>query len=371
MKRYTSVRLFKQRRHTDFWIAILAITFSLFGLLMIFEASNVAAFRDFGDKYYYVKEQVIWFIFGIIGLLVTSLIPYKKYYQISLPLFIATIIFLIAVFIPGIGVKALGASRWIKLGIINFQPSELAKLSLIFYLAAWFSNPEKKRLTAFLLLMLVIIGLVIAQPDLGTAIILLMIAIIMYLFSNAPIWHFLMLIPISIGGIILFAVSAPYRVKRLITFLNPDVDPLGASYHIRQILISLGSGGLFGVGIGASTQKYEFLPEATTDSIFAIIGEEFGYIGAVLFITLLIIFFFRIFQVAKKTPDRFGGLLAGGVLALLLCQFAINLGSIVAILPLTGVPLPFISYGGSNLVVTLTSIGILLNISKHSRIAAD
>lgn len=365
MKKNSSFRLFGQQGKIDYWIPALTITLSLFGILMIFEASNVAAYRDFADKYHYIKEQLTWFFVGLVGLAIASVVSYKKIYQITLPLFIFTIFCLLAVFIPGIGVRTLGASRWIKFGWFNFQPSELAKLTLIFYLAAWFSNPEKKRFTAFLLLISIIVGLVVAQPDLGTAIILLLISIIMYWLSDSALWHFILLMPISISGVVFFALSAPYRMKRLTTFLNPNFDPLGASYHIRQILISLGSGGFFGLGLGASIQKYEFLPEATTDSIFAIIGEEFGFLGATIFIGILIFFFYRIFQIIKKAPDKYSGLLAGGILSLLFCQTAMNLGSIVAILPLVGLPLPFISYGGSNLVVSLTSIGILLNISKN------
>lgn len=366
MKRLKSFSLLKQKRQIDIGVALLAILFSIFGILMIFESSNVSAFRDFGDKYHYVKEQTIWFILGIGGLLAASIIPYKKYYMVAFPLLLITIILLIAVFVPGIGIKAYGAHRWVGLKSFNFQPSELAKLSLVFYLSAWLSEKEKNKLVPFLLILSLIVGLIILQPDLGTAIILATMAFIMYFLSGARLRNFIFLLPIVCIALSILAISSPYRLRRMTTFLNPNVDPLGASYHIRQILISLGSGGLTGVGLGASRQKYQFLPEANTDSIFAIIGEEFGFFGSFLLILLFIVFLYRIFRIAINASERNGFLVASGIFALFACQIIINLGAMVAILPLTGVPLPFISYGGSNLVISLTSVGIILNISRHA-----
>lgn len=359
------IKLIKQKRKVDYWIVVFAITFSLFGILMIFESSNVVAFKQFGDKYYFVKEQLKWFSIGILSLILTSVISYKRFYNWSVAFLIFTLISLVVVFIPGLGVKALGASRWLKIGFINFQPGELTKLSIIFYLSAWFVNHEKKRLLSFLLLTGLVIGLVVLQPDLGTAIILGVIIITLYFLSGASIWHFLILVPVSVLTIFGLIFSSSYRFKRLTTFLNPNVDPLGASYHIRQILISLGSGGLLGLGLGSSLQKYQYLPEASTDSVFAIVGEELGFVGSAIFIIASFIFLYRLFLVAKKSQDRFGRLLSAGIFTLFASQMLINLGAIVAIFPLTGVPLPFISYGGSNLVVSLTSIGVMLNISRN------
>ncbi len=332
---------------------------------MIFESSNVAAFNDFGDKYHFVKDQITWFSIGLCSMTVVSFINYKKYYYLSLPFLILTIIFLAAVFIPGISIKAYGARRWLGFGFFNFQPAELAKLSLIIYLSAWFSNREKGRLVSFLLLISLIVGLVIMEPDLGTAVIMVMISIVIYFLSGAPIWQFVLIVPAIVLSLIGLAVSSPYRLRRLTTFFDPNSDPLGASYHIRQILIALGSGGLFGIGLGASKQKYQYLPEATTDSIFAIIGEEFGFIGAVILIIMFMIFLYRILRIVKRAPDRQSYLLASGIFVLFASQILINLSAIVALLPLTGVPLPFISYGGSNLIISLIAVGILLNISKY------
>jgi cell division protein FtsW len=366
MIRHHSFKLFKQTKKPDF--VILAITFllGLFGLIMIFEASNVSAFRDFADKYHYVKEQFVSLILGFVIMITISFVNYKKYFSLAVPLILFCIVSLIAVFIPGLGVKAMGAHRWIDFKIINFQPSELTKLISVIYLSSWLTSKEKGRFISFLLLMLVIIGLVIVQPDLGTSIILGGIFIIIYLLSEAPLWHFSVLLPVSLFCVFALSILSPYRYNRIMTFFNPDLDPLGSSYHIRQILISFGSGGLWGVGLGESLQKYQFLPEATTDSIFAIIGEEFGFIGCTVIIFIMMYFIYRIYLVVRNAPDKFSFLLSGGILALFSFQILINLGAMVAIFPLTGTPLPFISYGGTNLIISFATIGILLNISKYA-----
>lgn len=333
---------------------------------MIYEASNVSAFGAFADKYHFVKDQSIYALVGFVNLIILSKIHYQKYYYLAIPVLTLTIITLIAVLIPGIGLKVLGARRWLEIGQFSFQPSELAKLSLILYLSAWLSRKEKGRFIPFISLLGFIVGLVILQPDLGTAVILSAIFLVVYFLSQAPVWHFLILLPVAFSAIIFLAMISPYRYDRLMTFLNPSVDPLGSSYHIRQILISLGSGGFFGLGLGASRQKYQYLPEATTDSIFAIIGEEFGFFGTSLFICVYTFFLYRVYKIVSSAPDKFSFLLSGGIMSLLGFQVLINIGAMVVIFPLTGIPLPFISYGGTNLIMTLSSVGILLNISKYT-----
>ena len=361
------IKLLKQSNKIDFWIILLTLFFGLFGILMIYEASNISAFKDLADKYHSVKDQAIWFSIGLIALIITSHISYKRLNKIPVLVLIFTIIALIGVFIPGIGIKSYGAHRWIGLGGLNFQPSELAKLSLIIYLSCWLSSSkEKGRFIAFLFLLSLTVGLIILQPDLGTAIIITNIFISMYFLSGAKFWHFLLILPLSLIMIALLAILSPYRFTRIVTFFNPNIDPLGASYHIQQILISLGSGGFWGLGLGSSIQKYQFLPEATTDSIFAIIGEEFGFIGAVAIIILFIIFIYRLILVAKNAPDKQSYLLSGGICTLFASQTVINLGSMVTLFPLTGVPLTFLSYGGSNLIIAFIAIGIILNISRYS-----
>lgn len=365
-KKRTKLNLFKQKRKIDAILIFLVIFLGFFGLLMIYEASNIMAARNFQDKYFFVKDQLLWFTIGLAAMAVTAKIHYKKYYYLSVPVMIISIITLIAVFIPGIGQKLLGAKRWISIGSFNFQPSEFIKLAVILYLSSWLSSFEKKRLTAFLMLFFLVVGLILLQPDLGTAFIITVIFLSNYFLSGSSIWHLIVIIPLTLVTVLGLAISSPYRLNRIMTFLNPNIDPLGTSYHIRQVLISFGSGGLWGLGIGASRQKYLYLPEATTDSIFAIIGEEFGFIGGLIFIMTIIFLLWRIYKITVNAPDKHSFLLAGGILTYLSTQIIINLGSMVALFPLTGVPLPFISYGGSNLIVTFISMGIILNINKYA-----
>jgi cell division protein FtsW len=241
------------------------------------------------------------------------------------------------------------------------------KLSLAIYLSAWFSTKEKGRFMAFLLLVGFVLFLVMAEPDMGTTIIILCEAMVLYFLSGGTMWYFAALAPIlAILGFILIKIE-PYRAQRLATFLNPNQGINGTSYHVRQILLALGSGGFMGVGLGNSLQKYAYLPENATDSIFAIIAEEIGFLGSFVLILFFMAFIWRGIIIAMQAKDSFGKLLAGGIVAFLGMQMVINLGAQTALLPLTGVPLPFISYGGSALVVDLCSVGILLNISKQGQ----
>lgn len=333
---------------------------------MIYDASSFVAFKDFSDKYHYLKEQFFWSIIGFAALGFFSFFNYKKLYNIALPFLLLTIVLLILVFVPGFGINVMGAKRWIDFKFFVLQPSELAKLALAIYFAAWFSNKEEKRFVAFLLLLGLIVFLVILQPDMGTMIIILAEGLIVYFLSGANMFYFVFLAPVlGILGLILVKI-APYRAQRLTTFLNFNQSPQTYSYQVKQILIALGSGGVTGVGLGNSLQKYAYLPENTTDSIFAIIGEELGFLGAA-FIIILFIFLIMIgFYIAMNTKDNFGRLLAGGITAYLGFQIFINLAAQTALLPLTGIPLPFISYGGSALVINLASIGILINIARQN-----
>src|SRR5258708_2453933 len=343
------------------------VLLTLFGLLMIYDASSYVSFKDFGDKYHYIKDQIFWAILGFSGLAFFSFFDYRKLYTLSLPILICSIILLVLVFVPGIGVYVLGAHRWVNFKFFTLQSSEFAKLALSIYLAAWFSSKEKGRLPAVLLLLGMVLGLVIAEPDMGTAAIILFQALAIYFLSGAPVWQFFAVLPIFAVLGVIFAKLEPYRAERLATFFNFNQSIQSSSYHVRQILIALGSGGLTGVGIGNSLQKYAYLPENTTDSIFAIIAEEVGFIGAGLVILIFAAIILLGFRIAMTARDNFGKLLAAGMTTLIAVQALINLASQTALIPLTGVPLPFISYGGSALIVNLSAIGILINISKQTK----
>lgn len=349
----------------DISLLISVIILTLFGLFMIYDVSSFVAFRDFGDKYHYIKDQFLWVVLGFGALTFFTIFDYRKLYALALPILLTALVLLTLVFIPGIGVGFLGAHRWIDMGFFLLQPAEFVKLGLAIYLAAWFSNKEKGRLPAFLLLLVLVLGLVMVEPDMGTTIVILAEALIIYFLSGANIFYFSLIVPlIGFLGYLLIKVS-PYRTKRLDTFLNIDLSQ-ESSYHVKQILIALGSGGLLGVGLGNSLQKYAYLPESTTDSIFAIIAEELGFVGAVGLVLFFIFIISRCFRVVVNCRDNFGKLLAGGITTFLAIQTVINLAAQTALIPLTGIPLPFISYGGSALIVDLAAIGILLNISRRS-----
>lgn len=349
----------------DFVLFITVIVVTLFGLLMIYEASSFIAFRDFGNKYYYLQEQSTWIILGVGALFFFSFFDYHRFYTLALPLLILAIIMLMLVFIPGIGLSIYGAHRWINAGFTTIQPAEFVKLVLAIYLSAWFSKKEKERFGAFLVLVGMVMVLVMMEPDMGTAIIILSEAFIIYFLSGGALRQFFYIAPIvAIVGFILVKLE-PYRAKRLAAFLSIGDSVQTSSYHVKQILIALGSGGLTGVGLGNSIQKYAYLPENTTDSIFAIIAEEIGFLGSLVLIVLFIIIVWRGFVIAARAKDGFGRLLGGGITAFLAMQMIINLGAQTALIPLTGVPLPFISYGGSALIVDLCAVGILLNIARQ------
>ncbi len=352
--------------HKFSWIFFLPIILSLVGLFFVFESSSVKSFQEFNDSFHYFKLQSIWIGLGIAGMIFFSFFDYHNLYYLSFIFMFGTILLLMFVLIPGLGHAAGGARRWIDLGMINLQPTELAKFCVIIYLASWFTQRERRRFFSFMILLCMLMFLIILQPDMGTAIIIFLLALAMYFYAGIDLHYLLFLAPVSAVAFFVLIKISPYRFKRFTAFLNPQSDPLGIGYHINQILISLTSGGLLGQGIGTSRQKYLFLPEAHTDSIFAIIAEEFGFAGCIFLLILFFSLILHAYKITAKASDRFGRLLAGGIFAFFNLQIIINLGSMVNIMPLTGVPLPFISYGGSNLLVSFALMGVLLNIAKKS-----
>jgi len=341
---------------------------SLIGLIFVFEASAVRAIGETGDSLYYFKHQVVWLIFGLIIMLIFSLLDYKSLYFFSFISLVVTIFLLMIVLIPGIGFKAGGARRWLDFGFFNVQPTELAKFSIIIYLSSWFIHKEKRRFFSFITLVGFLVFLILLQPDMGTAIIVFLLSLIIYYQSGMSLINLLFLLPVSGAGFYFLIKIAPYRLNRLLAFFNPSIDPQGIGYHINQIFISLSQGGFFGQGFGSSRQKYLFLPEAHTDSIFAIIAGEYGFLGSVILIFLYLIFIYKIYHIIRLAPDKLAKLLATGIFGFFNLQIIINLAGMVGLFPLTGVPLSFISYGGSNLLISYAFIGILLNIEKRIRI---
>jgi cell division protein FtsW len=349
-------------------LVTIPIILSLIGLIFIFEASAVNSSRQFGDSLHYLKSQGIWIFLGLISMTVFSFIDYKKLYFLSFVSLMMTIALLIIVLIPGVGSKIGGARRWIDLGFFSLQPTELAKFSVIIYLSSWFSSKEKNRFLPFISLICFLVFLIILQPDMGTAIIIFSISLIIYYFSGARFMDFVYIFGGSIVSLYFLIKLSPYRFNRLLAFLNPSVDPLGISYHINQIFISLSSGGFFGRGFGASRQKYLFLPEAHTDSIYAIIGEEYGFIGGLILIGLYLVFVYKIYHLIRVAPDRLSKLIVIGIFAFFNLQFIANLAGMTGLFPIVGVPIPFLSYGGSNLLISFALIGIMVNIERRVKV---
>lgn len=347
----------------------------LFGLIMIASASIGISQENYNENYYYLKNQIFHgLIPGLVLGLAAYLIPFRFFKPLSIPLLGLSILGLIAIFIPGIGLGHGGASRWISLGPVSIQPSEFIKLSFLIYLSAWLAGKGKavKDLSESLLPFILLVGtvaiLLFLQPDIGTMGVIGFSALMVYFLAGANLSF---IFYIGAGACALFVILIKFfshASKRLQVFLHPELDPLGIGYQMNQAFLALGSGGLFGLGLGQSLQKFRYLPEPASDSIAAVIGEELGFIGLFCLIAIFIIFFIRGFRVAKNSPDQFSRLLAGGIVGWITIQAFINIAAISGLIPLTGITLPFISLGGSSLTVTLAAMGILLNISKYSKI---
>lgn len=350
-------------------------TLLVFGLVMVVSAGTVYADIRYEDAYYFFKRQLIGVSLGLIALFVLSRIEYHLLRRLAMPAFFFSLVLLVALLIPGVGTNSYGATRWLNLGPISFQPSEMAKVGMIVYLAAWLSSRGVKnigRLSEGLLPFVGVMGvltlLLLAQPDMGTLLIMVFVAGAMFFVAGGNMKHIF-----TIGGMsgILFLLlirSSEYRWNRLMVFLNPDLDPQGKGYQIQQALIAVGSGGLLGLGLGNSHQKFNYLPEPAGDSIFAIIGEELGLVGTVGILVMFVLFAFRGYRIASRIPDEFGRLLAVGFTSWIVFQAFVNMAAIIGLIPLTGVPLPFISYGGSSILFSLAAMGILLNVSRYARI---
>lgn len=354
-----------QHKRIDVVFLVAVVILAIFGLLMVYDSSQFEAFQEFNDSYYYIKQQIISAGIGFGFLVFFSFYNYKRLEKIALPFFLFSFLLLLLVFVPGLGVKVGGAHRWIRIAGFPLQPAEIIKLSSVIYLATIFQKQVK---SLPLIIVAGSVGLVVGllQRDLGSAVVFSLMVFGIYFVAGAPIRNFVGLLVAGVIAMVGFIVVAPYRIKRILAFLDPFADPQGYSYHISQVLIALGSGGVFGLGGGQSRQKFAYIPEITTDSIFAVVGEEFGLMGALVIISLIGFLIMRGYKIAQHTEDKFGKLLAVGLTTWIGVQAAVNLASMVSLMPLTGVPLPFISYGGSALIANLVAVGILLNISKHN-----
>ncbi len=365
-----------KNRKIDYSLLLVVMALLVFGLTVLYSASTVNSFNNFGNTTYYILHQLIYGAgLGLIALYICSKIDYHIW-QKYLPLLIFGSLFLLAlVKVPGLSFSSGGATRWVHLGPIVFQPAELAKLVIIFYLASWVDK-KRNSLNDFyygLLPSLFIVGLFAAlilwQPDMGTMLVLLLVAFFMFLVAGVP-WKYIFYSALSgILSVYLLIKIEPYRVRRLATFFDSTVDPKGISYQINQALLAIGSGGLWGFGYGLSRQKHNYLPEVMTDSIFAVLSEELGFIRAMGVVVLFVIFALKGIRVAKNAPDTFGRMTAFGITTWITIQAAVNIGAIAGLLPLTGIPLPFFSYGSSSLIANLAAVGILLNISGYSQTA--
>jgi cell division protein FtsW len=363
----------------DYFLTGIIVFFLFLTILILTSASAALSQEKVGVSNYYLKHQIIYGIMPGIALLWFFLkIKKETLEKIVLPLFLLSLFFLLLVFIPPFGSSAKGASRWFNFGPIVFQPSEFLKISFILYLASWLRSKTEfslkkespfwsKNLFLFLAILLPIIILLIKQPDLSTLGIICIVAFLMYFLSGAPVKHILIIFFIGLLIFSIFIFLAPYRFNRFLTFLNPELaDSMGQGWHARQILITIGSGGWNGLGLGLSRQKFGFLPESMSDSIFAIYAEEIGFIGSLILISLFLLFLRQGFKIANKAGNSFLRLSAFGITCWITIQAFINIAGMVGLFPLAGIPLPFLSYGGSATVAELAGIGILLNISKQS-----
>ena len=354
-------------------VVVLVILLVVLGLAALSSAGVVEGQKKFGSPYYFLKHQLIYGVLpGLLLFWMLSKINYKIWKKLALPLLLLTAGLMVLVFVPGFGVAVKGAQRWLNFGSFTFQPSEFLKLAVIMYLAAWFSGRDNRSMAHWaysvvpFLLVLTFVGfLLILQPDIKTLVLITLISAAVYFFAGAKISHILILFVILVLIVIFLSFVEPYRWNRVKAFFNPAIDRQGVSYHINQALLGIGSGGVFGLGYGQSKQKINYLPEPIGDSIFAILVEEMGFVGGLLVLSLFVFLVLTMVKIAKNVSDQFGRLLVLGVAVWLAAQTFINVGAILGLIPLTGVPLPFFSYGSSSLVALCIALGMAVSVSRH------
>jgi cell division protein FtsW len=356
----------RKTRLTLFTVTLILICF---GVVMIYSSSSLFGLERYKDSAFFLKRHLIYLLVGLIISLVIMSIDYRLLQRYSRLLLLASLFLLALVLVPHIGKEIGGAKRWFRLGIFSFQPSEFAKFSIIVYMADALSRRQQKLksfLYGFLPPMFILgccVGIILLQPDMGTAIAVTLVVFIMFFIAGIKLIHIVPVIISSLPVLYVLVFNVAYRRKRILAFLNPWEDPKGIGFQIIQSFIALGSGGLFGVGLGKSRQKLLYLPAAHTDFIFSIIGEELGFIGCAFVILLFVVFILCVAKIIINSPDQFGQLLGVGIVSMLALEVIINIGAATGSIPTKGLPLPFISYGGSSLIFNLASVALLLNIS--------
>ncbi len=355
----------------DLTLILVVLALTLVGIAMVYSASGIRALDTLDDPRYYLTWQSLWAALGLVGMLVAMRVDYHRYRIIAVPLLVLVVVMLALTLVPGVGACAGGACRWLRLGPAGIQPSELAKLALVIYLAAWLGARRDAVgsmgvLVPFLAVTAAVAGLVVAEPDLGTAIVIVAIAMTMYFLAGARLKVFAALAGLAAVSVLAIAIEQPYRLRRLTTFIDPWADPQGAGFQTIQSLYGLALGGVFGEGLGAGREKFGFLPAPYTDSIFAVLGDELGLAGTLSVIVLFFVLGYRGIGIALRARDATGALLAAGITTWLIFQAWVNMAVVASLVPMTGITLPFISYGGSSLCVGLIAVGILLNVGREA-----
>jgi cell division protein FtsW len=356
------------------WLFGVAIVLLSAGVVMVYSASAIVAADRFHDPYFFLKKQVFWALLGAACLWLAIKVDYRRLEGFVLPLLIFAGILLVLVLVSPLGQAINGTRRWIRLGPVSFQPAELAKLALVLYLAAFLAKKGEviEDLRRGILPPLAVAGLlaalVLAQPDLGNCLTLITLTFTLLFLAGGRARHLGLILAAALPPLVVAIWAAPYRLRRIVAFLDPWSDPRGSGFQIIQSWLALGNGGIFGQGIGASRQKLFYLPESHTDFIFAIIGEELGFVGAAAVVALFVVLVWRGFRIGLRAPDPFGGYLALGITVLIATQVLVNLGVVTGLLPTKGLPLPFLSFGGSALLVTMLATGVLLNISQQAHV---
>jgi len=347
------------------------VALCILGLVMVFSSSEALGVVDYNNASYFFQRQLIWLALGAVGGLLALGFDYHRLRSMAPVMMVVTVVVLVAVLVPHVGVMRNGARRWFGFGSFTIQPAEIAKIVVICYLARWLEKSAgrvrsvREGLVPFLLMLGLVVGLVLLEKDLGTSMVLALIALSMFMVAGARWHHVGGVVGLAGLGMVALIKLEPYRYNRMAAFLNPWSDSLNTGFQSVQSVLALGSGGLSGVGLGNSIQKYQWLPEAHTDFIFAIVGEELGLIGTLLVLCLFCTLAYRGYRTALRAPDAFGLLLATGITTWITFQAFVNMAAVTVVLPTTGIPLPFVSFGGSSLSVTLTAVGLLLNISAQ------